>query len=200
MSSFSRIQPIVLVGGRSTRFGRDKLREPLGGSASLVRQEILVDRPIAALRDVFGDRVAVVGECHPTVAARADRVIDDKHPGVGPIGGIVSALEICRCDVFVLAGDLLRIAGAVVRAVCNAAEQVQDAIAVLAVTDRLEPCVGIYCSAALPVLREHLTQGRYSLHQALHGQQVATVPLEHRALFNVNTPQAMAGNRLDRAI
>src|SRR5262245_59553696 len=80
-------QPIVLVGGKSTRFGRDKLREVVGDGW-------LVDRPIAALREVFGARVAVVGECDDEVAQRGDRVITDRFPGVGPIGGIVSALEV----------------------------------------------------------------------------------------------------------
>ncbi len=54
------IQPVVLVGGRSTRFGRDKLREPVGCA-----REPLVQRPIRALRAVFGPRVMLVGECHP---------------------------------------------------------------------------------------------------------------------------------------
>ena len=58
------IQPVVLVGGKSRRFGRDKLREPIGES----RAEWLVDRPIRALREVFGARVAVVGECDADVA------------------------------------------------------------------------------------------------------------------------------------
>ncbi len=82
------IQPIVLVGGSSRRFGRDKLREPLGGGW-------LVDRPIAALREVFGGHVRLVGACHPEVARRGDGVIPDSHPGTGPVGGIVSALEAC---------------------------------------------------------------------------------------------------------
>ena len=52
------IQPIVLVGGSSRRFGRDKLREPVAGPDGSVGW--LVDRPIAALRGVFG-RVVMGG-------------------------------------------------------------------------------------------------------------------------------------------
>jgi molybdopterin-guanine dinucleotide biosynthesis protein A len=86
--SLDKIQPVVLVGGKSRRFGRDKLKEVVGAGGVW-----LVDRPIGALRAVFGARVAVVGECDAGVAARADMVIEDTRPGVGPIGGILSALE-----------------------------------------------------------------------------------------------------------
>src|SRR5262245_5365872 len=83
----STIHPVVLTGGRSTRFGSDKLRARLDDDGTL-----LIDRPIAALRAVFGPRVALVGDCDPAVAARADLIIRDLHPGRGPIGGILSAL------------------------------------------------------------------------------------------------------------
>ena len=81
------VQPIVLVGGKSRRFGRDKLREPWGSDG-----RVLVQYPIEALRGVFGRRVKLVGACDPTVEQLADGVIADLHPGVGPMGGIVSAL------------------------------------------------------------------------------------------------------------
>src|SRR5438552_9917188 len=129
------IQPIVLVGGRSTRFGRDKLREPLG-------EGWLIDAPIRALREVFGSPVAAVGECDPDVAARFDRIIPDLHPGAGPIGGIVSALKSAGKAVFVLAGDLPRITPGVVRAVAGAAETNPWAWAVMAqgARGKVEPC------------------------------------------------------------
>ena len=59
-SVIEKIQPVVLVGGQSSRFGRDKLIESVHG-------ELLVSRPINALRAVFGNRVAIVGECDQQV-------------------------------------------------------------------------------------------------------------------------------------
>src|SRR5690606_32636942 len=125
------IQPVVLVGGRSRRFGRDKLREP-------VEDGWLVDAPIRALRAVFGPVVAAVGACDPEVAARFDRVIEDRYPGAGPAGGVLSALQATGGAVFVLAGDLARITEREVRAVMAAAAGAPTAWAVMACGSRPE--------------------------------------------------------------
>jgi molybdopterin-guanine dinucleotide biosynthesis protein A len=176
---------VVLVGGKSRRFGRDKLREPVGGGNG---QERLVDRPIAALRACFGPRVAVVGECDAAVAARADRVIPDLYPGRGPLGGILSALEQSAAAVFVLAGDLPAIDDATVRAIMGGAELFPDAWAVLGAAPCAEWCIGLWRPAAVPMLRERLARGQLSLRSALPADKTALVPVEPGACRNANTP------------
>jgi molybdenum cofactor guanylyltransferase len=181
------IQPIVLVGGRSRRFGRDKLREPVPQGDG----EFIVDRPIAALREVFGNRVAIVGECHQSVVPRANMVIADSYPGVGPIGGIVSALEAHDGDVFVLPGDLPWITAEIVSTVLDEAARHPNVMAVLAHTAQIEPCVGIYRQSALPLLQQRLASGRRSLYDALPREAVVSVQVDEAALINVNTPDAL---------
>lgn len=173
--------PIVLVGGQSRRFGRDKLREPVG-------EGWLVDRPIAALREVFGPTVAAVGDCHPEVAARADLVIRDRYPGMGPIGGILSALESGPCDVFVLPGDLPLVRGGDLEPLLGAAEVARGAWAILAKTTAPEPCIGIYRQAAAVSLRRHMQGRQRSLHDALPPERVAWVPVGEEPFLNLNTP------------
>ncbi len=174
-------QPIVLVGGGSTRFGRDKLREPVGGG-------LLIDRPITALREVFGNVVALVGACHESLAARADAVIEDRYPGAGPAGGILSALEMTGGDVFVLAGDLARIDAATVRAVLSASEEDPRAWAVLARAGKIEPCIGVYRVPMITVLGARLGAGLRSLHDAAPADHRRTVDVDARAVINANTP------------
>ena len=175
------IQPIVLVGGRSRRFGRDKLLEPVG-------QGVLVDRPIGALRAVFGPRVLVVGECDPRVAARADGALWDRYPGAGPIGGILSALEATGLAVFVLGGDLARMDADAVRLLLAEAARSPDAVAVVAESDRPEPCIGLYRPAAAGALSRAIVAGHNTLHIALESLPVHRVPLPAWVLTNVNTP------------
>lgn len=178
-----QVQPIVLAGGRSRRFGRDKLREPCGGGW-------LIDRPIAALREVFGPRVWIVGDCAPEVAARGDGHLPDAHPGAGPLGGIVTALGATALDVFVLAGDLPGITASVVGAVLVAAAI--DADAVLGASPELEPCIGLYRRRILPVLESALNQGDRALHRALSSCQVRTVSLPQETSRNVNAPDDLS--------
>ena len=182
------MQPIVLVGGRSSRFGRDKLREPLAGGGGDEPARWLVDGPIAALRGVFGPRVKLVGDCHPGVAGRADGVIEDRYPGTGPMGGILSALEAWGGSVVVLPGDLPGITPRGVSMIVAGAAESRGALAVMAAGERLEPCVGVYRQAARDRLAARLAEGRASLHDLLAEHERVLVPLPAAELVNVNRP------------
>lgn len=142
-------QPIVLVGGRSQRFGRDKLREPWAGSEG---GQWLVDQPRRALERACGGRVRgtdatgraeaasptvwAVGHCDPEVASRFARHLLDATnaglPGAGPIAGIVAALAAAQRSVVVLSGDLPMITAEAITALLAAAERHPDADAVVA--------------------------------------------------------------------
>ncbi len=175
------IQPIVLVGGKSTRFGRDKLREPIGNTG-----ELLVQRPIRVLRAVFGPRVKLVGECDPSILPLADGVIPDEHPGAGPMGGILSALKRWGGPVFVLAGDMPGIRSSDVLSLLFAAAARENTWAVVAKTDRVHPCAGLYWPASLPSLSDAITSPDRSLHRAIPAEHVVTHPLPELAVKNVN--------------
>lgn len=178
----------VLVGGRSSRFGRDKLREPVGADTIP-----LVSIPIAALREVFGPRVHLVGLCDDAVAALGDFLLPDAEPGAGPIGGILTALEALGGSVFVLAGDMPRIDASTIRAVLSEATRCQQADAILAACDgRVHPCVGVYRASAATHLRRALARGEHAIHRALGSAQVHGVDVPRAALANINTLQDAA--------
>jgi molybdenum cofactor synthesis domain-containing protein len=186
-SATEAIQPIVLVGGQSRRFGRDKLREPWEGGW-------LVDRPIAALAAVFGPRVAAVGQCDPAVSRRAHMVIDDRRPGAGPIGGIISALEQVEGGVFVLAGDLPRVSPEAVRRVLSASLESPGAWAVLAGRPLSpEPCFGLYRKSALAALAAALEAGAHRLGEALPCERVRLVELPRAWTTNANRWEDLQG-------
>lgn len=176
------IQPIVLVGGKSRRFGRDKLVEPWGAPG-----RVLVQQPIDALRSIFGPRVKLVGECDPSILPLADGVIPDKHPGVGPMGGIVSALLHWGGPVFVLAGDMPSFAASDGWNILRAAEHRRDCLAALAATDRPHPCAGLYAAPALPILVDCLARGNYQLASAIPARATVHVPVDRSSAANVNT-------------
>jgi len=177
---FDAIVPIVLVGGQSRRFGRG----------------ILVERAIGALRGVFGARVVLVGDCDGTVAECGDRHCDDRHPGKGPLGGIVTALQAFAAPVFVLAGDMPSIRAEHVQIVVQAAWDSRGdeprPWAILGMTDRVQPCLGLYLPEALPSLECQLAAATLRLHEALPAERVRTVALPAEAAVNVNRPADLA--------
>lgn len=182
------VQPVVLVGGRSKRFGRDKLVEPIGMSNGL--ETWLVDRPIHALRECFGQRVGVVGECDPRIHARADLVVPDPHPGIGPLGGIVSALRWAHGSVFVLAGDMPSVTPDTVRRLLAAAAMRPKTGAVLATTHRVAPpqwCVGIYRSGLTSALERAVQSGVRAVKDAVPRESIELVEVEAGAVRDVDS-------------
>lgn len=74
----------VLAGGGSTRFGRDKALVEIGGKPMLARMiQLLQSVPM---------EVRVIAS-RGKYAAFGAEVVEDKWPGEGPFGGIITALE-----------------------------------------------------------------------------------------------------------
>jgi len=111
----SSIAGYVLAGGGSTRFGRDKALVEVGGTPML-------ERMIELLRGVTNE-VKIVSVSSKYAAFGAE-IIQDRWPGEGPLGGIITALEdaakspadcewnlIVSCDMPFLTADWLRFLG-----------------------------------------------------------------------------------------
>lgn len=95
-----RVSAIVLAGGRSSRFGRNKLAEPIRGKA-------LLDHAIDAARSFASDVVVVVPP-DGTRPERPDvRVVRDTSAFEGPLAGLLVGLGAVREHVvLVTAGDM----------------------------------------------------------------------------------------------
>ncbi|MCC6320794.1 MAG: molybdenum cofactor guanylyltransferase [Phycisphaerales bacterium] len=178
------MQPVVLVGGKSRRFGRDKLREPVPGLSG----RWLVDVAIDVLRAEFGSVVSVVGECDPLVALRADTVIPDRYPGVGPMGGLLSALEHSCGPVLALPGDVWRIDIDLIRRLRSAADLNPADDAVLLRTDQVQWCAGVYRPSLAGVLRTAVASGRYALRDVLSGARITFVDLGEWCFEDADRP------------
>ncbi len=97
-----RVTGIVLAGGRSTRFGADKLRAD-------VRGRPLLEHPILALAEVCGEvLVALAPDAPeptlPSVAGVPIRVVRDAVAGAGPLAGLVAGLEAAGEGVALVVG------------------------------------------------------------------------------------------------
>lgn len=108
---------LVLAGGRSTRLGRDKALEPVGGVPVLARV-------LHVLARLTGDIVLVEAPGAqrelPDLDVALRRTVDDT-PGAGPLAGLAAGLRASRsahawavaCDLpFLHQGLLLRLMGA----------------------------------------------------------------------------------------
>lgn len=176
-----RVAGFVLVGGQSSRMGRDKARLPVGS-------HLLVENVARKVAKV-AENVSLVGD----PARYADlpfACIRDLHPGLGPISGIEAALHasqaelniIVACDMPGMEAKWLADLVAAAEACSNAAVVARDAGGVL------HPLCAVYRRACIAAVRDAVAAGRLKLTDLLREIECATVDLPV-AVTNVNTPE-----------
>ena len=171
----------VLTGGASTRMGADKAFVEIDGEPLALRvAHALASAGASPVVTIGGDidRLRSIGlEAHP-----------DRQGAQGPLGGIVTALEVLDADVvFVAACDLVAVSGAAIREVIDA--MTPDADAVLPRSDRLEPLIAAYRHRCLHHLRDELDGGERAPHRAIEGLAVVQVRLsDASALRDADSP------------
>jgi molybdopterin-guanine dinucleotide biosynthesis protein A len=178
---------VVLSGGQSQRMGRDKALLELSGETLLARALRLL---AAAASELL-----VVGHDSPAVAALGVRTVHDEQPGLGPLGGIATALRSMRTEhALVVACDMPLLQPALLRYLIALAPE-GDAV-VPRSAQGVEPLHAVYSVACLSAVEACLGEGARAV-SALLGR-VATRYVEARewqvydpdglSFLNVNTP------------
>lgn len=186
---------VVLAGGRSTRLGQDKirLRLPGDGRDMLARTADL----LAACADgVAISRRASSGGDAP--ALPGIRSIPDAEDGLGPFGGIWSALRELRQPILVLSCDLPFMDRPTLRRLIEArAARAPEAIMTTflqAETGFIEALVSIYEPACLPFFEDARARGLRQINlvipEALQAR-VAYTRAEALPFFNINFPEEL---------
>jgi len=183
---------VILAGGQSRRFGRDKAIEPIAGQP-------LIRRVIERIELLCGEIVVVVADQDRGDALPLDqqhRVVLDRYPGTGSLGGIFSGLEAANNQwVIAVACDMpflnLKLLGQML-------SLREDADAVVPVVEgRPEPTHALYSKACLPFIEPRLLAGDLKISGFFDEVRVKYVPQEDVAsfdpeclsFFNINTPQ-----------
>ena len=128
-----RVSAIVLAGGRSSRFGRDKLIEPVEGRS-------LLEHSIAAVRPVADEVLVITAPLGAPMVDEDVRIVHDSAPFGGPLLGLAAGLAEAReAIVLVTAGDMPNVEPSVIRLLLKALDDASVEVVVLAEGDRLQP-------------------------------------------------------------
>jgi molybdopterin-guanine dinucleotide biosynthesis protein A len=127
------VSAIVLAGGRASRFGRDKLAEPIRGRPML-------QHAVDAVRP-FAREILVVTAPDGSPAVEGDvRVVHDPSPYEGPLIGLAAGLhQAHEATVLLTAGDVPELVPEVVEMLLAALGDPGPEVAVLADDERLLP-------------------------------------------------------------
>ena len=177
---------VILMGGKSSRFGQDKVMAPIGDKP-------LIEHVIEVISPLMED-VILIGPARPGM--RGLKRLDDLIPGCGPMGGIYTALKTAtKTFCFVFAADMPSIHAGLVTYMQSLAKG-QDVI-VPAWSGGFEPLHAIYNRSVLKVIEPLVLERKLRIDRFFDQVTVEKVPEdvlrrygEPQDLFaNINTPQ-----------
>jgi molybdopterin-guanine dinucleotide biosynthesis protein A len=163
----------VLAGGRSSRFGRDKLAEPYRGAP-------LLHHTLRRLAEVCDELVVVLAPDAPEPqlpVGVVGRFARDAREGQGPLVGAAAGLEATRTELAMLAGgDMPELSTAVLREMLRVATDAPVEAVALRDGDRLRPLPSLVrVERAVELARELLIAGHRPLRDLLQAMRVTAV-------------------------
>lgn len=150
------INGIVLAGGKSSRFGRNKALAQLDG-------ESLVCRVAAVLKTLSKEIYLVLSQdsdlqCSEDLRFEA-KVVRDKYKAKGPLVGIYSGLAASsELYNYAVACDMPLVGGRVLAYMASVAEG--HDVVVPRIDGELEPLCAIYSKMCIPVMEEMIFEGK----------------------------------------
>lgn len=175
-----------MAGGRSSRLGRDKALLEAGG-------ETLLARAVRTLRSVC-DQVIVVGPREREMLVPGVRVVPDERPGIGPLGGIATALRAASGDcILAVATDMPLLVPDLLRFLLARSDGYD--VTIPRVEGRTQQLCAIYARACLPVIDEQIARDDFKIDRFFQRVRVRIVEEDAvrrldpdlRSFRNINT-------------
>lgn len=171
----------IMAGGKSQRMGRDKAELEIDGQTLLDR---LIDQA-----NMVSDTVLVIGRTD----SRDDVIwLEDDEPGLGPLGGLRTALSHLDRPVLLVACDMPLVDADALQWLLDAFAGADAAHGLATTRDsQLEPLFSIYNPAVMSLVDERLSEGRRSVRGLIQNgdfERVETPEEIAPKLANVNTP------------
>lgn len=170
------VRGYILVGGKSSRFGRDKALLDVEGEPLALRIATQM-RPAVESVTLVGDPVKYLSLGLP--------VIPDAVADFGPLGGLLAALEdsedewslVTACDMPLVTIDLFRLI------IKKAADSSEDVVLPYDREGRAEPLCAVYRSTAAETIRRAVEDNIHKVMRALDGLKIAVLsPADYAAV------------------
>jgi molybdopterin-guanine dinucleotide biosynthesis protein A len=170
--SDDRVAAVVLAGGRSARFGRDKLEMVIDGRT-------LLGHALDAVRGVADQTVVVAPPGQARAVPFGVRVVHDPHPFEGPLVGLATgmgALDVAVDRVIVVGGDMPTLVPDVLRRLL---QELDGAVAaVLADEHRRRPLpMALHRGPGLATATGLVRAGERSLHALVDALGATVIPV-----------------------
>jgi len=176
---------IILAGGKSSRMGQEKGLVRLGGKR-------LIDIAVQQLSSVCKE--ILISSNGDSFSDLGIPVIPDIKPGIGPMGGVYSALLKSQTELnLVLSVDLPFVNEGLLNYLIDSSRDYQVAVP-WSGQEHYEPLCACYHRSVLPLMEEFIQKGNYKLPDLFRQVRLNAIPVHaqlpffHEALFmNINT-------------
>ena len=185
------ITGVVLAGGKSSRYGKNKALESMNG----VR---LIERVVGVLDAIF-DRIVVSTNTPHEYAFLGLPMFEDAIKGLGPIGGIYTGLQTISDNAgFFVACDLPFLNERLIRHMIHMKADYD--VVVPKIDWKIEALHALYSKTCLPAIKTLIGAKKYQIIQLFNDTRVNYVG-EHiirafdpqlKTFMNVNSPQEMS--------
>jgi molybdopterin-guanine dinucleotide biosynthesis protein A len=189
---------VILAGGRSRRFsGVNKALLEIDG-------ERIIDRQLHALRDATVEQLIVADDPSPYEALGV-RVLPDARTGVGPMGGLLTALRASNTSrVLVLACDLPFVHASFLQFLVRHAPDAD--VVVPQTAGGLHPLCAVYATRLRDLVAARVDDGRLAMHALFDAALTVVVgptmlagfDPDGRLLANINSPSDYDAARTSR--
>lgn len=182
------ITGLVLLGGKSSRYGRDKAMVEVNG----VR---LIDRAVRVMRALFQEVILLTNTPHEYAYLELP-MLEDLIKGLGPLGGIYTGLEAISHDAgFFVACDMPFLNEALIRHLA-AVRKGYDAV-VPKVDWMIEPLHAVYTKRCLPPIKHLIDSRKYQIVKIFSSirtryveeKEIRAYDPQLKSFFNINKPQ-----------
>lgn len=171
MSDGRPLSAVVLAGGRSSRFGRDKLAEPIEGRS-------LLDRAVDAVAPLATEVLVVSAPGAELTTHLSARIVHDPEPFEGPLAGTLAGLAAATGDtVLVVGGDMPTLVPDVLESMANELDDPAIEACVLVHDGRARPLPMVVRRApAIAAARTLLDGGERRLRVLIDALETRTIP------------------------
>ena len=187
-SFITNVTGLILLGGKSSRYGSNKALVRLDGVP-------LVERVVSVMKSIF-HRVILLTNTPKVYSYLQLPMVEDLIKGFGPMGGIYTGLMTMEDNAgFFVACDMPFLNSKLIRHMVEAGG---DFDAVVPRMDwMLEPLHALYSKKCLPAIQEAIGRDEHQILKCFAGMRVRYVDEEElrlfdhdlRSFFNINKPQ-----------
>ena len=175
------VSAIILIGGKSSRMGRDKALLEIKGEQAVYRLQRILSP--------FFDTVMLSTGPNPDYTVPGLKTVTDISHGHGPLMGIYSSLLASQTPInFFIACDIPEVKLPLIFKLLSYADDYDISLPSFD-EDRFEPLYGIYRKEVVPVIKTKLDSGKRRVASIFDMCKTVILPMDDSSWYtNLNTP------------